>query len=163
MEALAAVEDRKLAIVLAGQQYGRWSRLAADAQRLGVAGRVRHIGQVEPATLAALYRSAALTVIPSLHEGFGFPALEAMACGCPVVTSDLSSMPEVAGGAALLVDPHRPESIAAAMVEACGPQSEHLRERGLSRAGEFNWAATAEATLNVYREVARRRTERRLR
>jgi glycosyltransferase involved in cell wall biosynthesis len=80
-----------------------------------------------------------------------------MACGCPVVTSDTSAMPETAGGAALLADPKDPASIARAMVEAAGPGGGQLRDLGLKRAGEFTWGATAAGTLDVYREAAERR------
>jgi glycosyltransferase involved in cell wall biosynthesis len=80
-----------------------------------------------------------------------------MACGCPVVTSDTSAMPETAGGAAVLSDPGDPASIARAIVEAVGPQRDRLRDRGLARASQFTWAATGAATLDVYREVAERR------
>jgi glycosyltransferase involved in cell wall biosynthesis len=80
-----------------------------------------------------------------------------MACGCPVVTSDTSAMPETAGGAALLSDPDDPATIARAIVEAAGPASARLRDAGLRRAGQFTWAATAASTLDVYREVYERR------
>jgi glycosyltransferase involved in cell wall biosynthesis len=79
-----------------------------------------------------------------------------------VVTSDLTSMPETAGGAAVLVDPHDPCSIAQGMLDAVGASSRDLRARGLRRAGQFTWAATAEATLGVYRSVAEGRSRRRL-
>jgi glycosyltransferase involved in cell wall biosynthesis len=96
-------------------------------------------------------------VYPSLNETFGLPILEAMACGCPVVTSSTSAMPETAGGAALLADPTSPPSIARAVIEAAGPAQERLRELGPRRAAQFTWAATAASTLDVYREVTRRR------
>ena len=99
-------------------------------------------------------------VYPSLNETFGLPILEAMACGCPVVTSDTSAMPETAGGAAVLSDPKDPASIARAIVDAVGTRRDRLREAGLRRAGQFTWAATAAATLDVYREVAERRRHR---
>jgi glycosyltransferase involved in cell wall biosynthesis len=83
-----------------------------------------------------------------------------MACGCPVVTSDVSAMPETAGGAAVLSDPREPASISRAIVEAVGPGRDHLRELGLKRAGQFTWAATAASTLDVYREAAERRRHR---
>ena len=99
-------------------------------------------------------------VYPSLNETFGLPILEAMACGCPVVTSDISAMPETAGGAAILADPKEPAAIARAIVEAVGPGRDHLRELGLKRASQFTWAATAASTLDVYRESAERRRHR---
>jgi glycosyltransferase involved in cell wall biosynthesis len=83
-----------------------------------------------------------------------------MACGCPVVTSDVTAMPETAGGAAMLSDPTDPASIAKAMIEAAGPARDQLIEQGLRRAGEFTWGATAAKTLDVYREVAERRRNR---
>jgi len=88
------------------------------------------------------------------------PILEAMACGCPVVTSDTSAMPETAGGAAMLADPHEPASIARAITEAAGPAGSWLRDAGIRRAGQFTWAATGAATLDVYREVADQRKAR---
>jgi glycosyltransferase involved in cell wall biosynthesis len=80
-----------------------------------------------------------------------------MACGCPVVTSNTSAMPETAGGAALLCDPAEPESIARAIVRATGQDRDGLRAAGLGRARQFTWGATASATLDVYREAAERK------
>ena len=84
-----------------------------------------------------------------------------MACGCPVVTSDITCMPETAGGAAVLSDPKDPASVARAIVEAAGPGRDRLRDLGLRRAGQFTWGATAAATLDVYREAAGHRRKRR--
>jgi glycosyltransferase involved in cell wall biosynthesis len=103
------------------------------------------------------YRAADVFVYPSLNETFGLPILEAMACGCPVVTSNTSAMPETAGQAAVLSDPKDPASIARAIVEAAGPDQDRLRDLGLARASQFTWSATAAATLDVYREAAERR------
>jgi glycosyltransferase involved in cell wall biosynthesis len=80
-----------------------------------------------------------------------------MACGCPVVTSDVSAMPETAGGAAVLADAKAPAAIGKAIVEAAGPGRDRLRDLGLRRASEFTWEATAAATLDTYRDVAARR------
>ena len=107
---------------------------------------------------ALFYQAADLLVYPSLNETFGLPILEAMACACPVVTSNISAMPETAGGAAVLADPHDPASLARAILDASGAGADGLRAQGLRRAQQFTWAATAEATLDVYREVAERRT-----
>ena len=114
---------------------------------------VRWLGDVPDDELAALYRGALCVAYPSLYEGFGIPVLEAMACGAPVVTSTGGGTEEVAGGAAVLVDPNDPESIAAGIADAVGRRSE-LRERGLARARQFAWERVAEETLAVYREVA---------
>jgi glycosyltransferase involved in cell wall biosynthesis len=97
-------------------------------------------------------------VYPSLYEGFGLPVLEAMACGVPVITSNRSSLPEVAGDAALLVDPSQPEALAAAMASMMndGELRQALRSKGLIRAGEFTWDAAAQKTLAVYHTVGGR-------
>ena len=103
------------------------------------------------------YRSADVFAYPSFNETFGLPILEAMACGCPVLTSDRTATQETAGGAALLVDPSDPESMADGLIRACGSENQDLRRRGPIRAAQFTWAATAERTLDVYREVHRAR------
>jgi len=95
-------------------------------------------------------------VYPSLNETFGLPILEAMACGCPVVTSDTSAMPETAGGAAVLAGPRDPASIARAITEAAAGR-DRLRDAGLRRAAGFTWGATGAATLDVYREAYAKR------
>lgn len=158
--ARAELGHRQLAVVgpQADQHYSR--QLRALAAELGIGDQVVFVGGVPLEETAHFYRAADVLVYPSLNETFGLPILEAMACGCPVVTSAVSAMPETAGGAAILADPHDPRSISRAVVEACGPAAGRLRDRGLRRAGEFTWGATAEATLNVYREVAGRRRRR---
>ena len=102
--------------------------------------------------LEGLYRLASAFVLPSFEEGFGLPVLEAMGRGVPVACSDLSSLPEVAGDAALLFDPHDPDSIAAAVQRLLGDDAlrEDLRRRGAEQARRFPWRATAEATLASY-------------
>ena len=108
-------------------------------------GDVVFTGGVPLEETVRFYRAADVFVYPSLNETFGLPILEAMACGCPVVTSDTSAMPETAGGAAVLSDPKDPASIARAIVEAAGPDRDRLRDAGPARAGQFTWGATAAA------------------
>jgi glycosyltransferase involved in cell wall biosynthesis len=117
--------------------------------------RVRLLGHVDDAKLARLYQAASVFLFPSLEEGFGIPVLEAMAAGAPVVTSNVSSMPEVGGDAALYVDPHDPADIAQKVVLAAEDATARadLAQRGFARAREFTWRRTAEATLAVYEEV----------
>ena len=152
--------DRQLAVVGPGRDVAYVAELKALAEQLGIADDVVWVGGVPLEETVQFYRAADVFVYPSFNETFGLPILEAMATGCPVVTSDTSAMPETAGGCALLVDPHDPESIADAIVKACGPEGERLRTSGLERAAEFTWDATAERTLEVYREVHQRRGRR---
>jgi glycosyltransferase involved in cell wall biosynthesis len=114
---------------------------------------VRLLGEVEDDELASLYRGASCFAYPSLYEGFGIPILEAMRCGTPVVTSAGGGTEETAGGAAVLVDPLEPESIAAGIEEATA-RREELRRLGAERARGFDWAATAHSTAAVYHEAA---------
>ena len=153
--------DRQLAIVGSGRDQEYLASLHSLAAGLGISGDVVFTGGVPLEETVQFYRAADAFVYPSLNETFGLPLLEAMACGCPVVTSDTSAMPETAGGAAVLADPREPASIARAIVEAVGPQRDRLRDAGMRRAGQFTWAATGAATLDVYREVDERRRERR--
>jgi glycosyltransferase involved in cell wall biosynthesis len=135
-----------------GAAGGALDRLARD---LAIADRVRVLPAVAPDTLPMLYAAAAALLHPSFAEGFGNPVAEAMACGCPVVTSDTSAMPEVAGGAALLADPHDPQSIAGALLAATRDpaQAARLRVAGLARARQLSWGAFAAANLAIYRRV----------
>jgi glycosyltransferase involved in cell wall biosynthesis len=153
--------DRQLAVVGAGRDEKYLASLRSLAAELGIASDVIFVGGVPLEETVSFYRAADVFVYPSLNETFGLPILEAMACGCPVVTSDTSAMPETAGGAAVLSDPKDPASIAKAILEAAGPGRDRLRELGLQRAGQFTWAATAASTLDVYREAAERREHKR--
>lgn len=121
------------------------SELSDCIERHGVTPLVHFTGLVPEEKLPSLYRGAEALVFPSLYEGFGLPLLEAMACGTPVVTSNVAAMPEVAGDAALLVDPTSVEQIAVAMKRIVSDTSlrHQLRESGLSRAAQFPWAYTA--------------------
>ena len=123
---------------------------------LGIRDDVVFVGGVPLDETVRFYQAADVFAYPSFNETFGLPILEAMACGCPVVTSDTSAMPETAGGAAVLCDPGDPASIARAITEAIGGR-DRLRDAGLRRAGQFTWGATAASTLDVYREAAERR------
>jgi glycosyltransferase involved in cell wall biosynthesis len=117
--------------------------------------KVKFIGYVDDDDLLALYNLAELFVYPSLYEGFGLPPLEAMACGCPVITSNTSSLPEVVGDAGIMVDPYDVNEIAKAIDLILS--NENLRnemiERGLKQAKKFSWKKTAEETLKVYEDV----------
>ena len=111
------------------------------------------LGHVSDDELVVLYRGAKCLVFPSLGEGFGFPLLEAMACGTPVVCADAGSLPEVAGGAARTVSPHDHDALAAAVAEVLADPAP-WRDRGLARAATFKWERCAEQTVAVYRDAA---------
>lgn len=143
----------RLVVVGPGRDTAYVAELHALAERLGIADDVTWVGGVPLEETVDFYRAADVFVYPSHNETFGLPILEAMACACPVVTSDRSAMPETAGGAALLANPEDPASIAAAIVRACGEANPKLRELGPPRAGQFTWAQTGKETLEVYREV----------
>ncbi|MCZ7540816.1 MAG: glycosyltransferase family 4 protein [Anaerolineae bacterium] len=140
-----------VALVLAGQQG--W--LYDPSWTAGVEGVILP-GYVEDADVAALYSGALALVFPTLHEGFGFPVLEAMRCGTPVITSNTSSLPEVAGDAALLVDPRDVAAIAAALGRVV--DDEHLRadllRRGFRQVEVFTWERAAEKALHVLERAA---------
>lgn len=124
-------------------------------ESLGLSGRVQMMGFVERAHLPAFYAAADLFFFPSLYEGFGLPVLEAMTCGCPVITSNSSSLPEVGGDAAQYVDPADVDHMAATlrMVLESEPLRESMSRKGLAQAARFSWDASADATLNVYRSL----------
>ena len=159
--ARSQVGDRQLVIVGPGRDEKYGASLHSLAAELRIAEDVVFVGGVPLEETVRFYQAADAFVYPSLSETFGLPILEAMACACPVVTSDVSAMPETAGGAAVLCDPTHPESIARAIVEAIGPGRDRLRDEGLRRAAQFTWGATAASTVDVYREVAERRRHRR--
>ena len=145
-------ETRDVALVHAGPEGFRPEEVGRTVQRLDLDGAARFLGYVPTEDLRVLYGRARALVYPSLWEGFGLPVLEAMACACPVVTSDVSSLPEVAGGAAQLVDPQSSEAIAAAIarVWSDGSLRADLARRGLAHAAGFTWEAAARATVAVY-------------
>ena len=124
---------------------GPTAELTDCIEHLHITQRVYFAGVVPETELPSLYRGAEALVFPSLYEGFGLPILEAMGCGTPVVTANVTAMPEVAGGAALLVDPTSVEQIARAMEQIVSDTTlrQQLRHKGLTRAAEFSWASTA--------------------
>jgi glycosyltransferase involved in cell wall biosynthesis len=150
--AAARVPDHDLVIVGSGG-WGSAGPLDDAARTLPTAPVLT--GFVSDTELVRLYSAASCFVFPSLAEGFGFPPLEAMACGAPVVASDRPALPEVLGEAAVLVDPTDPESIADAIVSVLESEelAADLRRRGLHRSAQFTWERCAELTAAVYREV----------
>jgi glycosyltransferase involved in cell wall biosynthesis len=151
IEALALTKT-ELRLVLAGPHKGSEGAARAAVARLGLEDRVEFAGHVPRQELAALYRGAACLVFPSRYEGFGLPVLEAMASGTPVVTTTAGALPEVAGDAAVLVDPGDPVGLADGIKRALADR-ERLVQVGLERARRFSWTETARRTIEVYREL----------
>ena len=143
-------------LILAGKRGWLYDDLFAQVHRLGLEGRVLFPGYVPDEDKAALLSGALAFVFPSLYEGFGLPVLEAQACGCPVITSITSSLPEVAGDAALLVDPGDTSAIAAAMQQVATDPTlrENLIERGFANVRRFSWTACAQSVLGVIEQCA---------
>jgi glycosyltransferase involved in cell wall biosynthesis len=147
------LEHVKLLII--GDEISKYATLRRAVHHYKLHKHVRFFGFVPDKTLAVLYRLAGLFVFPSLYEGFGLPPLEAMASGTPVITSNVSSLPEVVGDAALLIDPYDSGAIAAAMRRVLTEPAlrEDLRERGLQRVKEFSWERSVRRVREVYAEV----------
>jgi glycosyltransferase involved in cell wall biosynthesis len=144
-----------LTLAIAGRKGWLSDAIERRARELGIAERVRFLGYLPDADLPALLSGATAFVFPSLYEGFGMPVLEAMACGAPVLTANSSSLPEVAGDAALLVDPRDTHAIAAAIVRLVHDRAlrADLRARGLARAATFTWERCANETIHVLAEA----------
>jgi glycosyltransferase involved in cell wall biosynthesis len=146
-----------LQLVLAGKKGWLFDDIAAQIGKLGLDGRVVLAGYVPPGDLPALMSGASAFAYPSLYEGFGLPVLEAMACGTPVVCANASSLPEVAGGAALMVDPLDVDSLAQGLVAVLTDEGlrQGLVERGLVQIRCFSWHRCAQETLRVLEDVGR--------
>jgi len=142
-------------LVLAGTDRERADEVHRIAEETGFGKDILFTGFVANEDLPLLYQAADIFVFPSLYEGFGLPILEAMACGTPVACSNISSMPEVAGDAAVLFNPHEEDSIASAIRSIiCGTDlRKDLAARGLERSRQFSWARTAAQTLGVIRSM----------
>lgn len=142
-------------LVVAGAATWKYEQIYSRVAELGLTDRVRFTGYVSAEDVPALYRQSALFVFPSLYEGFGRPPLEAMACGTPVVTSNVSSLPEVVGDAALLADPHDHQALARAMERALSDVglAGDLRALGLERARHFTWERAGRELLQAYEHV----------
>ncbi|MGH7410293.1 MAG: glycosyltransferase family 4 protein [Candidatus Methylomirabilis sp.] len=142
-------------LVLAGGDRASQQTCLGLARSLGIAGRVVVPGQIHNRDLPALYSGCALFVLPSLEEGFGLPALEAMACGAPVIASNRGAIPEVVGEAAMLFDPENVQAITAAIARVLthAELKASLRQQGLAQAGKFSRAATATRVLALLRDI----------
>ena len=156
IEAFASVKERfGIGLVVAGKRDPAFGDYHDRVTRLGAERGVVFTGYVPDADLPALYSLASIFAYPSLHEGFGIPVLEAMACGTPVLTSDTSALPDVAGDAAALVDPTSVESIAAGLERILCDEAyrELLVEKGYARARRFDGRSAAEMIVGLYKKM----------
>jgi len=141
-------------VIVAGSHNVK-SEIDEIVRERNIQNKVLCLSEVPTEDLADFYRMATLFIFPSLYEGFGLPVIEAMACGCPTILSNISSLPEVGGDAAVLVDPHNEEEIIHTMEEILLDEKrrDEMRIRGLERANFFTWEKTVKKTLKVYHEV----------
>lgn len=147
--------QQRFPLVLVGMRGWLSSGLESRMKPLVARGLIRPLGYVPDAAMPLIYSGAAAFVFPSFYEGFGLPPLEAMACGVPVISSQTSSLPEVIGGAGILIDPLNVDAIAESLrrVLEDRPYSEGLAQQGVRRAAGFSWQRTATKTIDVYRRV----------
>jgi len=155
VKAFARVHDGQFRLALVGGKGWLYDELFAQVEACGLREEVIFPGYVMKEELPLWYNAAMALVYPSVYEGFGLPVLEAQASGTPVLTSNVSSLPEAAGGAALMVDPYDVEALAAGLdrIMIDGTLRRELRERGLSHAKRFSWSRTAQETADVYRRA----------
>lgn len=141
-----------LPLVHVGSQGWLYDEILAEPEKLGIQPDVRFLGHIPLDDLAGLYNAASAFVYPSLYEGFGLPVLEAMQCGCPVISSNAASLPEVTGDAAVLVSPHDADALVEGMVTVLTDEdrARAMRASGLERSRLFSWARCAEGTLAAY-------------
>jgi glycosyltransferase involved in cell wall biosynthesis len=142
-------------LVFTGSTWHRDSEVVEAISRAGLAERVRHLGQVPRSHLKGIYENAVALVYPSLFEGFGGPVLEAMTLGCPVIASNATSIPEVAGDAAILLSPDDVRGWVGAMTKVL--EDDHLRTdlitKGRQRAREFSWETSTSRLIEAYERV----------
>jgi len=160
IEAFSLLKKRgfeEVRLLIIGDEISKYPNLRRLVHRHQLHQQVRFLGFVPDETLAVLYRLASAFVFPSLYEGFGLPTLEAMAAGAPVITSNVSSLPEVVGDAALLIDPLDAGAIAAAMERVLSDPalSADLTRRGRERVKAFSWERSVARIREVYGELAR--------
>jgi len=145
----------EMQLVIAGMRNVLQSDLMRMAEYLGISERISFVGAIEEDDLAALYSGAKVFILPSLYEGFGLPALEAMACGTPVIVSNVSSLPEIVGNAAFFVNPYDAIDIYRAldMVLSNPALQQNLRQLGLEHVKKFSWDTAVKKTLDIFEEI----------
>ena len=160
IEAFSIFKQRapnKIKLVIGGKKYASYDEPERKAQELNLTNEVIFLGYIPEDDLQLLYKNARCFIFISIYEGFGIPILEAMACGTPIITSNISAMPEVAGEAALTVNPYNVDEIAEVMHQlTCDSNmSQRLVDTGLKRVKNFSWNNAAEKTLELYEGIVR--------
>lgn len=155
LEAFIQVKDKDLTLVLTGEPMWDKKQMFELINSSGVKDKITHLSYVSLAQLKGLYKNALTALFPSFYEGFGLSVLEAMSSGCPVITTNVSSLPEVAGKAAILVDPQKDKEIARAIdnVVSSKRKRESLRRAGLEQVKRFSWKKCAQETLEIYQSL----------
>ena len=156
LRAFAGIRDQiPHNLVLVGQRGWKWEPIFKEIERLDLHSRVQWTGYVSDSDRAVFYNGADFMVFPSWYEGFGMPLLEAMQCGCPVITSRISAMPEVVGEAGILIDPGRLEDLQGAMLRLIHEPglAEKMRKAGLEQAKKFSWEKSAQKTLEIFEKL----------
>jgi len=146
---------KDFSLVMVGESVHRFGDIREAARSHGVENRIVSPGRLNAPELRVLYSNAAVFVFPSIYEGFGMPVLEAMACGAPVITSNRTALPEVAGDAAVLINPEDAEELADAIIRVLEDSAHRdtLRAKGFERVKQFTWERAARQTMAVYREL----------
>lgn len=149
------IHNTEFKLVLVGQKGWKSGGIYNLPEKLGLSDKVKFIGRVSDRELIILYKNATALSYPSLFEGFGLPILEAFAAGCPVITSNISSMPEIAGDAALLVDPYNEQEITEAMVKFVTDDRfrDTLIQKGYNRVRYFSWEKAARKTVEIFNKL----------
>jgi len=159
IKATSLISDKNTSLIIAGGRNEYRNYLKKLTRELNLADKVLFIDYVSQEDLPYFYSAAKCLVYPSLYEGFGLPPLEAMACGCPVITSNTSSLPEVVGDAGVMINPYSIEEIAKAidMVLSNENLRKEMIEKGLKQAQEFSWRKTAEEIYKVIKEIGEKK------
>lgn len=154
-QSAAAKKERPAMLALAGGPGWLYDETQQLIAKLKLENKVRFLGRVSELELITLYSMADVFVFPSFYEGFGVPPIEAMACGAPVITSNTSSLPEVVGDAALLIDPHNTGELARVILQVLENEQlrDELRQKGYARAQHFTWPKSASKMLSVYQKL----------
>lgn len=155
IEAFAKIKDKNTELIIVGKKGWMFDEILKAPKNFGVSDRVKFLDTVPDEDLPIFYKKATCFVLPSLYEGFGLPVLEAMQYGCPVITSNVSSLPEAGGDAALYVDPQSADDIAEKIEKLLGSASlrKDLVEKGHKQVAKFSWEKTARETLKILEQV----------